>query len=286
MDRGIVLLSVRSKNYGYWAFNMALSIRYFNPDISIQVIHDDVGLSDLHKWQMSVFDVFTPIDSSKYSDEQGFQPGLLKMDLYKHLKFKRNIILDVDGLALKDLGPLFDACEAAEGKYFTDHGYRFEWADDKELKKSFGVTDLNGINTSFQYVERSRETSALFKAARENFKVPVKRRTKWGSSGAMPDELYMSVALKKKEVKAFEIPNTVYLRTRTAPSPIAGTRQSDSIKSITEKFYFLGAYGMAGMLHPSVYLYYDQMAGKFMQETFGVKNGYHSRMLMRGKYAA
>lgn len=211
MSKGILLSAFQKRGYPYAAYNAALSIKHFDPEIKIALYHD-ATLNHLHPSDKEIFDLLIPMaESDKYVDGK-FSPAHLKLSLYDILPFDETIILDADVLAIENVSKIFDECKRLGGYYYSHikeiyhyNGDRncegMDWAymDDiytfynLKLSQSFSCS-----NSSFQYVRKCKESKQLFQTAKEclNNPIPLDRlKHNWG--GGQPDELYMNVAMAK-----------------------------------------------------------------------------------------
>lgn len=177
VSRGVTLIAVGHRGYLEWAINMACSISYYSPNVPIQLIvseelRDDAVVSG---W----FDYITPLQKSDYTDsEHRLFPAKLKLDLYRHLVFDETIYLDVDGMVIKDIAPIFDT-EAdlagdIQGVYDLSQGAVFnhlKWCKPEIIYKHYGLPDdakLPAINSSFLFIRKSKFVETIFKQAYDN----------------------------------------------------------------------------------------------------------------------
>jgi hypothetical protein len=210
LSSGVVLFAFGKTAY-YWAtFNLAFSIKYHNPNINIAIFTDDPDSLRGAVYNCDYFDSISQIDINDLSTDKRFDPAKLKLSLYKYLPFDYNLYLDVDAIALKDLQPMINELIGAN-KYYVTHtvGYhtikqgrdiptmQWAWADD--IWKQYNLSDkaiLPAINSSMQFIVKSKEAELLYKTAFELFQNPIpvnKLRMRWGNG--QPDELYMNIAL-------------------------------------------------------------------------------------------
>ena len=107
MSKGILLSAFQKRGYPYAAYNAALSIKHFDPEIKIALYHD-ATLNHLHPSDKEIFDLLIPMaESDKYVDGK-FSPAHLKLSLYDILPFDETIILDADVLAIENVSKIFD----------------------------------------------------------------------------------------------------------------------------------------------------------------------------------
>lgn len=218
MNKGILIIAVGRKEYGFWAWNLAVSIKHFN-DMPIQLLHDGKALSGLNKFQRSFFDHIQLIEDEDliHSMKRGnitikkLSPALIKTSLYKYSKFKQTLYLDADSICLQDIEPLFTSLSKQKKQYISQNqgmakkGQKdfpqMKWASPKQAWEHFDIPNdakLPAINSSFQYWKESKKAEDIFETARtllnEN---PFDTKTsedRWGHEYNQPDELYMNVS--------------------------------------------------------------------------------------------
>ena len=238
-----------------FAYQMSLSIRYFS-QIPIQLITNLEVKGD--------YDYITRIeDEDCYIMEKRhniikkqLNPGFAKLSLDKYIIFDEAIYLDVDGILLKPIEPLFEECT---GQYHSqvmgwggkgEEGYNaMVWAWPKDIWGNFAIKEtarIPFINSSFQFIRKGDITKRLFEQARINMRNPIKLRSKWGST--QPDELYMNIALAQQGLDP---------STKTLPVYFSDKR-CDSEQYLMENHYILGLYGGKQHTHRSVCDYYDR----------------------------
>lgn len=278
IKRGIVLLAIGNPAYGNFAFNLAVTLKEYSPNIPIQLIYEEHAISHLDEWKRSFFDWKTVIEKEdcRYTDGKLF-PAKAKLKLYEYSAFENSIYLDVDGLAIKDFTPLFEQCEAAGGFYYSqmsglheikdaDNDFNdLQWARVKDIISHYGLKTgdiIPAINSSFQYFRMCRETKDLFNLALSLIENPIPLHLhpqKWGKANMQPDELYMDVALAKIKLipELPGLPQIIYFN----------TKRGKELTALKESFYMIGLYGGLGFSHQSILSMYD----KILQEIFRLK---------------
>lgn len=247
--RGVVLLCVADKDhkyYGDWAHNMALSIRVHSP-LPIQVITDGTAIERLPT-ENKVYDIVTEIAYEDWHEGDKVSIAKAKLNIYKYAAFDEYIYLDVDGLVIKDLTPLFDI----EG-YFqiqvngistkeNDNLDASLWVKNTLIWDHYGLDDkavLPGTNSSFHLCRKGKEADKFWSEAKKAFENPIpikEHRYKWGHSGQQPDELYTNVALAKVNLVP-DIKPVLYIRRRDMSGKNLG------LEDIQKDYYVLCCYG-------------------------------------------
>lgn len=190
--------------YVYMAAQMAMSIKAHNKDISIQLVHDH-NIGYLPPEYHSLFDKTTDLDLADVYVNKGFEPGYAKIQAYKYSIFDETIFLDVDGICLKDLAPLFDQCTKfyhteviGQGKLDEKIEYA-HWADNEATWDVFGLNKdqtYYAVQSSFQYFRKCKEMDELAESMAKDFFFPKERLlNEWGNS--TPDELIVGGACAK-----------------------------------------------------------------------------------------
>ena len=212
--QGVVLVAFGKASYVFAAYNMAYSIKNFNPNINVALITDDINRpqNELIGKRKEVFDKVIAFPKELLLDgvTKKFSPGRLKVNLYSYLPYDENLYLDVDGICLKDLQPLFDLLSESKKQYAAHTvGYHkieqgkdipsMQWAWANDIWEKYELTKdsvLPAINSSLQYISKGEKSKAIYDKAAELFENPIdldKLRMKWG--GSQPDELYMNIAM-------------------------------------------------------------------------------------------
>jgi hypothetical protein len=261
-SQGVVLLAFGKPQYYWAAYNLAFSIKKHNKDIKISAFFESKYKAIMHCPEIVDYvENIGEIDIDDIYTNKKLDPLKVKINLYKYLQYDRNLYLDVDAVALKDIQPLIDEY-IESGKNYISHtvGYHtidkgrdfkeMQWAWADKLWEHFKLssdTVVPAINSSIQWIIKSEEAESIFNEAKNlyfNHTMPLKDlRMKWG--GGQPDELYMNVALANLGIdpalKHYE--------------PIKGSeggvvhfcmKRAQTIQEVTENYYFQSYYGGAG----------------------------------------
>ena len=209
MSKGVFIPFFHKRGYPYAAYNLALTIKHFNPEIKIAGYHD-ATISQLHSGDSEIFDILIQMkDEDKYVGGS-FNPAKLKLSLYDKLPFDETIILDADCLAIADIAPIFDKAKEHGGYYYSHikelydydderNNPEMDWAYMDDIYSHFNLRHSSVLpitNSSFQYVRKCKEAKSLFEQANKNIDNPIpigKLKHTWGNG--QPDELYMNVAM-------------------------------------------------------------------------------------------
>lgn len=262
---GITLIAIGKPEYGNMAFNMALSLKNYSPNIPIKLVYEPSALSHLVADQKKFFDTMQLMDLEDCYTNNKLDPGKAKLSIYKYLDYEHNIYLDVDGACLKPIEPLIEEC-IEHGDYFLtqylthitgckDEFPQMMWAYPKQIWEKYGLKEdaqLPAINSSFMYVRKCKESEDFFNKALSNMKNPIdKLRLTWGAT--QPDELYLNVTMAQLGILGkLKTDYPVYFNNRSNPR----------LMSELNGYYFIGLFGGKGFTHLSLIEHYDRHINK------------------------
>ena len=237
-------MSFGSPAYAYATYNMAVSIKRYSPDTLIGLIHDS-NVNYLPSDWRDLFDNLEVLKPDDYLTDNKLDPGKAKVSVYNYLPYKHNLCLDVDGILLKDIEPLFETLIEDERNYLCEsHGSGLKsdkinysiWAKHEDIWQHFNVdedTTFHAIQTSLFYVKKCAETKKLFQYALSNYNFPMDKLThRWG--GTMPDELIISGSLAHFKLNPDMGMRAVFFGNENTDKPD---------EYITDNFYILSIYG-------------------------------------------
>jgi hypothetical protein len=243
LSSGVLLVCFGRREYYFAAYNMAVSIKHYNPDIYIRLVCDKPALQDLWHHSKWVFDDVMPIDIPWK------EPADIKLNLDRWMDGRNAwLYLDVDGIALKDISPILNQSAPYKtfvaGNYTTVQGRDFpemQWAWMDDVYSHYGLDSsmpMVAINSSIQYIN-TKFAAVLYKQARELYANPIpidRLRMKWGKS--QPDELYTNIALSMLGMVDIEIDeNAIGFRNNRR----AGEKWED-----LRRYYLMSYYGGRG----------------------------------------
>jgi len=252
-SRGVLMMTWGARAYGYAAHNLAMSIRHVSPSLPVTIICDDEtrkGLRDL-----TLFDQIIPMQSTP-SD-----PALMKMQVYDKLPYEETLFMDVDGLVLNPLEPLFD--ELAKGGDYRCHVHAWYdqtapdklpmmvWADRSVIWSHYNFDNthrLPATQSSLQYIRKGEFCRDLFGRIQANYsnRIPLERlRSKWG--GGQPDELYLNITLAQLGYDPSIPDNIVYW----------GDSFSRTWGEVKAGYYLLSMFGTAQNIKKPYVMGYD-----------------------------
>ena len=299
MSTAIVLMAFGKKEYYQMAYNMALSIRRFNNDIPIHLIHDDkYSLPDYKSW---VFSIRTPIDERDLYQNGLFSPGMAKLNIDRYLVHNVNIYLDVDGICLRSLDEIINKANALKGCFYAQkaQGFRgqdtipmgnykrdgnefpeMQWATLEKIWQYHEIGEdalVPAINSSFLVLRKGNNLSAFYEQARENAKngVPLSELSMpWGNT--YPDELALNVACGQLGINP-----------DFGGYPIMFAHQSVSkevIYNAEKNHWFLGLYGGKGFTSSTMWEFADKKLMDYHRH-LGLTHEYKWHKMSAAKHA-
>lgn len=279
IEKGIILISFGSATYAKYAYNMAFSIKHFSKDLLVYLFTDGIGLDHIDS---SIFD---KVELSTFYPED---PGLNKVGLFEMSPFEKTLYLDVDGVCLRDITPLFDELESQNvfaqvidcGKRDDKITYS-EWADNKTIWEHFDLKEdaiLSGLQTSIIYFNRSEESKEFFSKLKENYenKLPKEKYLLlWGFKKHHPDELYYSGTMSQMEI----VPDK-------RVQPIFFPDKVESTQKILNEYYILSQFGGQSLVRPYAHDLYNRHLSAIMRENkkdhlFKSQNLYKNKMIVQ-----
>ena len=298
-SEGVVLFAFGHYVY-YWAmYNLVFSIRQHSPSVKIVCYVGDIAKAGHYCTDLlSVCDDIREIAHEDYHTGEKFDPGKLKVNIYKYLPFDYNLYLDVDAVCLKDITPLLAELKAT-GKYYASHtvGYHtidkgrnipsMQWAWGDTIWEKYNLPStavLPAINSSLQYIVKGKESKALYDTAKRLYThdpIPVnKLRMKWG--GGQPDELYMNIAMAMLN----HDPACSEVGSDGAEKGFIhfAMRRGKSYKEVTDEYYFQSYYGGRGFTAAFYIEWLDRMLNKMQRESGGAHQ-YTINRILKYKHA-
>jgi hypothetical protein len=242
---GIVMIALEDPAYAAAAFNLALSIKHFNPFLDITLLTDSTHQRCYRNEHYSVFDRIAEISSEDYTNDGRFCPGKAKLALYKYSAYKYSLYLDADSICFKNLDALFKQLNGHAFKSQRLRNYT-QWTDAETFKSFFEVDPGQTINSSWIYFEND----SVFRQAEKYYArgfPPGKLDQKWGSS--LPDELFFNAALEKLTVDS------------ECDVPVMYFDFSEDVRTIEElmaQYYFVTFCGNASSTRLMLREWYDK----------------------------
>lgn len=249
-----MLLAWGKRGYGFSAYNLAVSLKYYSPSIGITLLATEAVMKQVP--DRSVF------DNIVWIEEPATNPGRFKVSIYKYLPYDYNLYLDVDALCLRNIEGLFDTLIAGGGHYYTFINAVYDstspnllpdmyWAYKDDIWSHYALTDhkLPATQSSIQFIRKSVQAQELFALIEQCFDNPIpldRLRNQWG--GGQPDELYLNVALALRGEAPHIGENVLWF----------GNRGSLRPHLVEASYYFLSLFGNKANIKPMFKTYYDK----------------------------
>ena len=204
MDFGIVIVALGYELYGSYAYNLTLSIKSYNPNIRVCLLHSEEAVSHLKKNELSVFDqqIIIPEEEYLFNGKPQYQYAKLLLD--KFTPFENTVYLDADTILLPDKKINFqnyfqnDFTISSTGYYdaitakMPNSKYQF-WGNTQTITKHYNLTKLPQTISDFICFKKGTITESIFDAARTIYKDNTAPTVVW--AGGKADEFCFNVAL-------------------------------------------------------------------------------------------
>lgn len=268
---GVIILSLKKPAYSLGAFNLALSIKHFNPSINITLVSDGEHKRHYRPEHYTVFDQIKDINLCDYIDNKGlFQPALAKINIHKYSDYSGTLYLDADSLVLQDLQPLFDKLKGSKFKSNVIEGYT-QWTTEETFKKFFGVDFELTINSSWYYFEDKKVFNRANKFYSKGFNVED-ISPKWG--GTLPDEIFFNASITKLKVDPaidFEL------------MFFGGSIDARTTSEIEKQYYAMTLYGGRRTVRGIYVDWYDKKVSN-MCKAAGFEHRFKVHDILKGKH--
>lgn len=282
--KGILLISLGGGNYAGWAVNMAASLRYNSPNIKIAVAVDEKSKATLANYPQ-LFDFIIDANPKDYTNDEGkFAPGKMKLSMYDYSPFDKTIYLDIDGLVIRDIEPLFErlsdfpvASQVNSISTGENTTWPCQWMSLEDTRFVYALGDdfqLPEINSSFMYFEKCKSSELFFDWAKKCYISDYK--TSWGAS--FPDELAFNAASAKSGMPLKFSDNS--------QCPVNFHIKAHSVSQLSPDCYILGLYGARQAMFQRTYMLYNKMNSVYNAKVLGKSPVWRIDNLMRHKYVS
>jgi len=279
MEKGVLLIAYGADNYAKMAYNMALSIKHYSPNVKVALV-DGGCMKKIEHLRPNWRELFDHIQT--FTPEKAGQ-NKVKLDLYS--PFEKTLYLDIDGITIKSIEPLLEGCIASGAPMLTQvHGkggledrinYGI-WAKNVSAWAWFDIpfdATFQATQTSIVYFDKSQNiTGKLFKKMREKFHFPSELLThNWGNT--IPDELIYSGSAAH-----YGIDLDIRLVTDTHPVFFGNTRAMRfMLKDIEKANYVLSFPGSAAQLKAKYLMFAQSFLDRINRDAFKVKEVFHKK---------
>ncbi len=277
-QKGVLLLAVGNKSYAGWAVNLAASLHFYSPGLTIDIIVDSVTDAAIAGMERSLFSRVVHIRPSDMHDSDGvFAPGKAKLSLYGYSRFEQTIYIDADSCVCRDISPLFDELAGSPVKsqalsFVTekDTDWGCHWMPFGEARQTYwlmGEYILPVINSSFIYFEKCAEAERFFGMAKDNFIEGFK--SKWGKS--FPDELAFNIAAAQTGID-------IRIGLGSTNFPVSFDDGFDG------NTYILSLYAISAKGRKRMYMQYRKIIHESFNKIMKRSSNYDYRRMMRNKF--
>lgn len=135
MGSGIVIIALGYELYGSCAFNLAMSVKAYDSDIKVALLHDNNSIKHLTPKEISIFDELIFIPESDYTIDGKKQYQYLKVCVDKYTPFDNTTVIDADTI------------------WFPDK--KFSWFLGEMIHRDFWI----GYNDEYDLKRRSSKTA-------------------------------------------------------------------------------------------------------------------------------
>lgn len=271
MDFGVIILSLKKPAYSLAAFNLALSIKHYNPNINITLVSDGEHRKHFHPEHYLQFNWIKEIDKDHYTGQDGtFQPALGKLNVYRYSGYKRTLYIDADSLVLQDLMPMFEKLKGSRFKSNVIEQYT-QWTTKEMFNSFFGVDFGATVNSSWFYFEDNTVFEQANSFYSKDFDVQ-NIKPKWG--GTLPDEMFINASLTRLNIDAkvdFEVMffgNLVDKRT---------------LEELQNDFFAFTLYGGMKTVRGIYVDFYDRICNKMCRQ-LGIQHKFKAKDILIGKH--
>lgn len=285
MTSGIFLVVFGDPCYMRAAYNLAVSIKYFEPDLKIALLHDNKIFAK-DSFDMQFFDDMIPLQESDMSS-----PAKIKTSIYKYLPYDYNLVLDVDALAINSPMNLLDRCIKSGKNYFVHvyHSYKSTdpddmgwllWAYRSKVWEHFKLganTILPAPQSSIQFIKKCYESEVLFNLINENIDKPIpvhELRYQWG--GNQPDELYLAGSLAQLGMNPHIGDDGLFFANKND--------LKRSLSQIARDHCILSIFGGKNFTRPAYREWYDRLVITYTRK-FGMNRCFKFAEVTSGKHA-
>lgn len=269
-NRGIIILALKRDSYACGAFNLAMSIKSYNPAINITLITDNTHLRSFRVEHFAVFDNIKEMTFNDYNDNNGFSPGKAKLNIYKYSPYDKTIFIDADSIVLKDIAPLLDRLDGSAFKSNVIEGYT-QWTDEETFKAFFNVATGTTINSSWFYWEDPEVFEIATAYYDKEFPLD-KISPRWGIS--LPDEMFLNASLTGLGIDPKFDANVMFFGNEIVP---------ETNTEIQDKFFALTLYGGQTTVRRTYIDFYDRLMFNHCNDK-GIEHRFKADGILKGKH--
>lgn len=282
-------MALKKDAYYCAAFNLATSIKYFNPNIHITLLSDGGHRKTFRAIDYSVFDWIMDIDQNDMADSDGkFCPAKAKLNLNKYAMYDNTLYIDADSLVLQDIQPMIDRLIEKGGEFYSQYfdtgGINDDiqynvWAKNELIWKFFGLkSDDKLITINSSWIFFTNKANKIFKKANKFYKQNFgldNLSVKWGNT--MPDELYFVGTLANLKVNPNSDIDAMFF---------GNVLDKRLLTELSEQYYCFTLYG-GGVGRTTVrdaYItWYDRLMFKYLDK-WSIEHRYKAHLILTNKH--
>lgn len=201
VNKGILLLALGDSLFAKAAYNLALSLKFSQPDIKIAIVKEGISINHLSEDQKKIFDQIIECPPEYYTGSY----IRAKMFLYELSPFDQTLFLDADMLwsPYQSLQTFIDSfteklqlatrSEITEGKGFS------EWCDVKQVMIDFKIDYYYDLSSEVIWFQKCREVKKVFKDSQKAYDSKTLVTKKF--AGLKPDEPAFAIGIAKNKIK-------------------------------------------------------------------------------------
>lgn len=208
MRSGIVIIALGYNLYGSCAFNLAMSLKAYEPNVNITLLHDNISIAHLEQNEKKIFDnlIFIPEDKYTINGQKQYQYMKLCVDLFT--PYEHTVVIDADTVWFPDKKISWFIGEHSNDEFWinvngfydiktkTDYSVNYTyWGKPKEIVKHHDLTGnlLQCVSGMYSFIKGDYSTN-IFSEARKIYLEPSPN-VSWANG--KPDEYCFNIALNK-----------------------------------------------------------------------------------------
>lgn len=208
MRSGIVIIALGYNLYGSCAFNLAMSLKAYEPKVNITLLHDNEAISHLDTREKNLFDnlIFIPEDLYTIQGQKQYQ--YIKLCVDKFTPYEHTVVIDADTIWFPDKKISWFIGEKSNDPFWinvngyfdaktkTDYSVNYTyWAKPKDIIKFHKLEGnlLQCVSGMFSFV-KGDYSDKIFELARQVYNEPSINK-EWANG--KPDEYCFNIALNK-----------------------------------------------------------------------------------------
>lgn len=206
---GVCIIALGYEIYGSYAFNLAASLKVYQPDISITLLCEPFAIKHLTSQEKKFFDNIIAVDESDYTVGDSKQYQRVKLLVNKYTPYKKTFYMDADNIWLDKkvkwlFGELMDVKFSIGLNGFYDRAtnrktkpnYTY-WCDsEKEVCDYFEIPMLCQTVSGCFYFEKCEWVDSMFADALKVYDDAKAPHIVW--AGGKADEYCFNVALGRR----------------------------------------------------------------------------------------